>query len=48
MVALPLKVFVQKIDRGQMCLKINQHVKDTEIYRTVKLKWNGSLRIRDN
>ena len=40
-------VFVQKIDRGQNCLKINQHVKDTEIYRTVKLKWNGSLKIRD-
>ena len=38
------KVFVQKIDRDQNCLKINQHVKDTEIYRTVKIKWNGSLR----
>ena len=31
-----VKVFVQKVDRGQNCLKINQHKKDTEIYQTVK------------
>ena len=42
------KVFVEKIDRGQNGLKINQHVKDTEIYRNVKLKWTGPSRIRDN
>ena len=43
-----LKVIVEKTDRGQNCLKINQPVKDTEIYRTVELKWTGPSRIRDN
>ena len=41
-------LIVQKNDRGQKCLKINQHKKDTEIYQNVKLKWNRAFRIRDN
>ena len=42
------KVFVQKNDHGQNSLKTNQHKKDTQIYRTLKLKRNRAFRIRDN
>ena len=42
------KVFVRKNDRSQSCPKINQHKKDTEIYRTLKLKCNRAFRIQDN